>query len=104
MYKTLMSYFINPPAAGFFIFLMVITVLPVSAIPPSKKLLYHDVKKTTSDIIVTGKVVSATSEPLQGASVSVKNSSLSTVTDANGNFTITVPEGAILVITFVGYL
>lgn len=53
---------------------------------------------------VTGKVVSATGEPLIGATVTVKNGSLSTQTDVNGNFKLTVPDDGILVVTYVGYL
>src|SRR5450432_3265933 len=103
MNKTFISYFINPLPTSFFIFSIMIIALQASAIPPLKKFLYHSVDKISADIIVTGKVISATTGPLQGASVSVKNSSLSTITDANGNFTLTVPDGAILVITYVGY-
>ncbi|MEP6950106.1 MAG: TonB-dependent receptor [Ginsengibacter sp.] len=103
MNRSFISSFITLLVTSFFIFLM-IAVLQVSAMPPFKKLLYHDVNKTLADIVVKGKVISNTSEPLQGASISVKNSSLSTITDASGNFIITVPEGAILVITYVGYL
>lgn len=55
------------------------------------------------DIKITGRVTSATGEPLSGASISVKGSRLGTVTDANGNFSITVPDDAVLVISSVGY-
>ncbi len=57
----------------------------------------------TNDIRITGRITSATGEPLAGVSVSVKGSRLGTVTDAGGNFSITVPDDAILVISSVGY-
>lgn len=42
--------------------------------------------------------------PLEGATVSLKNNTASTVTDGEGNFTLRVPPGKVsLEITFVGY-
>ncbi|MCX6317828.1 MAG: TonB-dependent receptor [Bacteroidetes bacterium] len=58
---------------------------------------------TTQDVKITGKVTSATGEPLAGVSVFVKGSRTGTVTDANGNFSITVPDDAVLVFSSVGY-
>lgn len=55
------------------------------------------------DIRVTGKVTSETGEPVSSASVSVKGTSSGTVTDAEGNFAITVPENAVLIISAIGY-
>lgn len=55
------------------------------------------------DIRITGRVTSTTGEPVIGASISVKGSRLGTTTDANGNFAITVPDDAVLVISSVGY-
>jgi TonB-linked SusC/RagA family outer membrane protein len=53
--------------------------------------------------VITGRVVSSTGEPLQGVSVKIKGSSLGTQTDASGNFSITAPDDATLVISYVGY-
>lgn len=47
--------------------------------------------------------VSDVSGPLPGVSVQEKGASLGTVTDLNGNYTITVSKGATLVFTYVGY-
>jgi TonB-linked SusC/RagA family outer membrane protein len=55
------------------------------------------------DIRVSGKVTGANGEPLAGVSVLVKGSRLGTTTDASGNFTISVPDNAVLVFSFVGY-
>jgi TonB-dependent starch-binding outer membrane protein SusC len=55
------------------------------------------------NITATGKVLNAsTNEPLSGATVIVEGSSASTVTDASGNFSISAPSGATLVISHVG--
>lgn len=56
-----------------------------------------------ADIRVTGKVTGPTGEPIPGVSVSVKGSSVGTSTDAAGNFVITVPDAATLVISSVGF-
>ncbi len=53
---------------------------------------------------VSGKITSSTGEVLPGVTVSVKGSSLGTQTDAAGNFTLTVPDNAVLVISYVGYV
>ncbi len=55
------------------------------------------------EIRVSGKVVSASGDPLSGATVKVKGSTLGTSTDSAGNFTLSVPEEAVLVASFVGY-
>ena len=52
---------------------------------------------------VTGKIVSSLGEVLQGVSVKVKGSTLGTQTDAGGNFALTVPDNAVLVISYIGY-
>jgi len=53
---------------------------------------------------VKGVVVSADDKlPIIGAAVKVLNGEASTITDANGNFTIKVDQGQSLVATFIGY-
>lgn len=56
------------------------------------------------DFRITGKIQnSVTGEPLVGATVSVKNSSISTLTNDAGSYLINVPApGSILVVSFVG--
>lgn len=56
-------------------------------------------------IKVTGAVVDETGEPVIGANITLKNSpSVGTITDIDGNFTINVPAGSKLVITYIGYV
>ncbi len=56
------------------------------------------------NLSVSGKVISkTTNEPLSGATVSVKGSSVATTTDASGNYQISVPKkGSILIVSFIG--
>jgi TonB-dependent starch-binding outer membrane protein SusC len=53
---------------------------------------------------VSGTVTSPDGEGLPGVTIAVKDFNLGTVTDAEGNFKLNVPEGAkTLVISFIGY-
>lgn len=55
-------------------------------------------------IVVKGKVVDEKGGPLVGATVRVKNTSIATSVDVNGNFSVTVPDqSAILVVSFISY-
>ncbi|WP_373720002.1 SusC/RagA family TonB-linked outer membrane protein, partial [Bacteroides heparinolyticus] len=52
---------------------------------------------------ITGKVVDNTGEPVVGANVVVKGTSNGTITDVNGNFTLSVSPKSSLNISFIGY-
>ena len=53
---------------------------------------------------VTGVITNQTNQPIYGASVVVKGSKSGTTTDAQGRYTISVPnDQSILVVTYVGY-
>lgn len=58
---------------------------------------------TQEDITVTGSVVDENGEPLPGATITVENAAAGTVSDIDGNFSIEVDEGAVLVVSFIGY-
>lgn len=52
---------------------------------------------------VRGRVTDAEGKPLVGATVSVKNGRASTMTDADGAFSLEAEPGQTLVVSFVGY-
>lgn len=52
---------------------------------------------------VTGQVVDENSEPLIGASVKVKGSSVGAPTDLDGNFKFKAEVGQTLVVSYLGY-
>ena len=53
---------------------------------------------------ITGLVTDEAKEPLIGASVVVKGTTVGTITDFDGNFVLSVPTGAIaLEFSYVGY-
>lgn len=54
-------------------------------------------------VTYTGLVIDDAREPIIGATVTVKDKSTGTVTDVNGNFTITANTGDVLVVSFIGY-
>ena len=57
-----------------------------------------------ADINVKGKVIDADgSEPLIGVSILVKGTTTGTVTDFDGNFQLTVPDKAVLQLSYIGY-
>ncbi len=58
-----------------------------------------------SQVTITGKVIdSASREPLSGASVFAQNTTLGTVTDKEGNFSLSLKSGGYeLIISYTGY-
>ncbi|MDN5330418.1 MAG: TonB-dependent starch-binding outer membrane protein SusC [Bacteroidales bacterium] len=73
---------------GLFLFLLWAFAIPVMA----------------QDLTVKGKVTDATDgSSLPGVTVLVKNTTQGTVTDINGNYSISVKKGATLAFSFVGY-
>ena len=57
-----------------------------------------------ADINVKGTVIDADgSEPMIGVTVLVKGTTIGTVTDIDGNFSLTVPDKATLQLSYIGY-
>ncbi|WP_214229440.1 TonB-dependent receptor [Pedobacter sp. B4-66] len=54
--------------------------------------------------LVTGVVLDETKQPLPGVSIKVEGSSTGVMTDENGTYKINVPDGAVLVFSYVGYM
>ena len=61
-----------------------------------------EVAQQAKDKLVTGTVSDA-SEPIIGATVKVKGTTQGVITDMDGKFTLKVPIGATLAISYVGY-
>lgn len=53
---------------------------------------------------VTGQIVDVNGEPLIGANVTTLDNKAGTVTDIDGRFSIDVPEGTQLQVSFIGYV
>ena len=54
------------------------------------------------NVTVKGKVTDSSGEPVIGASVVVQGSKTGVVTDMNGQFSLSVPEGKKIVISYIG--
>lgn len=52
---------------------------------------------------VSGKITNSAGEPLFGVSIRIKGASGGTQTDVNGFFSLTVPDKAVLILSYVGY-
>lgn len=62
------------------------------------------VRKASADnSTVRGRVVDVSGEPLIGATIREKGGTRGTVTDIEGNFILSVPDSAVLQVSFVGY-
>jgi hypothetical protein len=71
----------------------------------SPKEYLEEVKPVIQQRTITGTVTVSDGEPLQGATVTVKGTSIGTITNAEGKYTLTdVPDNAILVISYVGMI
>ena len=55
------------------------------------------------NVNVSGQVTDEAGEPIIGASVRIPGTSVGVVTDMDGNYSISVPKGKQLEITYVGY-
>ena len=65
-------------------------------------LLFISIGVTFAQTRVTGTVTDENEEPIIGASIQIKGTGQGTVTDVKGNFTLSVPSGRILVVSYVG--
>lgn len=57
----------------------------------------------SQDGTISGTIINGNGEPVPGASVSVKGTNISTLTDANGKFTIKASSQRVLIISHIGY-
>ncbi|MDR2919767.1 MAG: TonB-dependent receptor [Tannerella sp.] len=53
---------------------------------------------------ITGQVIDDRKEPVIGANILEKGTTNGTITDVDGNFSLTVSSGAVLYVSFIGYL
>jgi TonB-linked SusC/RagA family outer membrane protein len=74
----------------------------------SEVLFFNKAKVETPDVLadevtISGKVTDENGEPLPGATITVQGTTSGTVSDIDGNYTLTVAEDATLVFSFIGY-
>ena len=84
---------------------------------PSKNLTYHIIsnssiiiarmpvqKNRQKDEIVHGNIIDINGNPIVGATLQIKGSSIWTVSDDNGNFKLKMSSGQTLVVSFLGFI
>lgn len=76
-------------------------VVKAKAVPPGND--PQNAAGAVPFVDITIKVMDSAARPLSGASVSIRNSRFSGVTDAEGLYRINVNEGDVLVVSHVGY-
>lgn len=55
------------------------------------------------NLTITGKVTSSLGEPIPGVTIKVSGQNIGTVTDGNGAFSLSVPDTAVLIVSYIGY-
>ncbi|MEX2594228.1 MAG: SusC/RagA family TonB-linked outer membrane protein, partial [Anditalea sp.] len=70
---------------------------------PDHNLAVPGTLSAAEDVVVKGNVVDKDGLPLPGVTVTVPGTTYGTVTDLDGNYSITVPEGSSLVFSFIGF-
>jgi TonB-linked SusC/RagA family outer membrane protein len=67
--------------------------------------IFDKIKAVFSAIDVTGHILDEQGQPIAGATVTVKNTNMTAITDATGRFEIKgVDDQAVIVITYLGYV
>lgn len=63
-------------------------------------------KELLQQVTVSGTITDAgTGEPMPGATIQVKGTTIGTISDAGGNFVLSVPDAnATLIVSFIGYI
>lgn len=60
-------------------------------------------ESTTFDGKITGKITDNKGEPVIGATIKVKGTSIGTTSNFNGAYTLEAPENSVLIVSFIGY-
>ena len=55
------------------------------------------------EITINGTVTDSEGQPLPGATITVQGTTIGTVTDIDGKYSLKVPDGAILIFSYVGF-
>ena len=67
--------------------------------------LHADAAVSEADRRITGRVTSATGEPLPGVSIAIKGTKTGTLTDVNGNYALNIPDdNTVLVFSYIGFI
>lgn len=65
--------------------------------------IYVNPQSIIQDVSVTGKITDENNQSLPGVTILVKGTENGTTSDIDGNYSLQVPEGATLIVSYVGY-
>lgn len=82
---------------------MLCAALSTAAYAEANERVASHVMAQSDNITVKGKVVDETGEPIIGAAVTIPGTTSGTVTDFNGEYSISVPSNGQLSVSFIGY-
>ena len=75
------------------------------AVPEINADSFSSIPNRDVDILVTGRITDEDLNPIPGANILIKGTTLGTTTDTEGKFSLSVPDAnSVLVITFIGYM
>lgn len=100
--KKLKWLYTRPLVAG----LLGLAVLPCYTANAKAVSITHKVSKSAFNITITGRVLDDTNQPLPGVSVGVSGTTIGTVTDVNGRYSLSIPDtdaGKSLTFSFIGF-
>lgn len=104
MKKKQTDFFLLPRKCGIGVVLLFVTAGIVRATPAKETESTNSITTVTQQKkTVKGVVKDATGEPVIGANVIQKGTTNGTVTDLDGNFSLNVPAGALLTVSYMGY-
>lgn len=66
-------------------------------------IIFHSTTSKGKPVTLKGKVTDAAGEGIIGANIKIKDSADGTITDMDGNFTLKVPVGSVLSVSYIGY-
>ncbi|HLU90120.1 MAG TPA: SusC/RagA family TonB-linked outer membrane protein, partial [Cyclobacteriaceae bacterium] len=91
----------------YFLFVFVVSLFilnPSQAVPFNGSLLAEVLEKDAKvDVVIRGTVTDERGEPIPGVTVSMSGTGIGTATDMDGWYSLSVPEGATLVFSFIGF-
>src|SRR6185503_464413 len=83
--------------------LLLSTDLSYKVMPDNLVVLFSKNSTAAPEITVKGRITDENGIPLAGASIRLKGSTLGVSANSNGEYSITVPDDAVLIFSYVGY-
>lgn len=86
-----------------YLYIILLALVAIAPASYAEGIIANEISMMQDEITVSGKVVDDMGEALPGATVQEKGSTNGTITDVDGNFSITVASDATLVVSFIGF-